>query len=115
VFNRKKTHILKKINRENDISFFNIPLTCFKLILSKYSNEDEVLVGTPVRARSTVKLNDTIGYFENTVVIRSLVSSDISLKELFEAVVSNTNDVIINKNVSFEKNIQFTRFRKRGF
>ena len=99
---KNQTNILKTIAREQNVSFFNILLTCFKLTLAKYSADDEIIIGTPVRSRPTIKLNNTIGYFVNIVAIRSQINQSITLKELIQSVTHNTNEAISNDKVPFE-------------
>jgi amino acid adenylation domain-containing protein len=100
--NKEQTLKLKRIAKSENVSFFNILLASFKLVLAKFSAEEEIIMGTPVRSRPTAKLNSTIGYFVNIVAIRSLIDKEIPYKELIKNITYNTNEAISNDNVPFE-------------
>ena len=100
--NKEQTLKLKSLARKENVSFFNILLSSFKLVLAKFSADEEIIMGTPVRSRPTAKLNNTIGYFVNIVAIRSVINRELTFKELIQNITHNTNEAISKDNVPFE-------------
>ena len=46
-------------------------LAGFPLLLSRYSNQEDVVVGTPIASRNRPEIEEMIGFFANTLVFRT--------------------------------------------
>ncbi|MBC2607982.1 class I SAM-dependent methyltransferase [Pelagicoccus albus] len=77
---------IKKLANENNASTFTVLILAFSLLLSKYSQNDDILVSTPVANRRKKETAKLIGFFLNTLVIRSnFAGNPIFLQALSEA------------------------------
>ncbi|WP_240357197.1 condensation domain-containing protein, partial [Myxococcus eversor] len=65
-------------------------LTAFQLLLSRYSGQDDISVGSPIAGRRASELEGLIGFFVNTLVLRSRVDPRSSFRELLSQVRSST-------------------------
>nr|BFF38239.1 surfactin non-ribosomal peptide synthetase SrfAA [Tenacibaculum mesophilum] len=83
---------LRKLSREHDSTMYMVLLSLYKLLLSKLSNQEDIVVGTPTSGRNHADLEDIVGMFVNTLVFRSSPSGakgyDDYLSELKEVVLS---------------------------
>src|ERR1700683_3192806 len=61
---------LKKLSLENKATLYMTLLSAFGAVLSRYSGQEDVLVGFPVANRQEVQLERLIGFFVNTLVLR---------------------------------------------
>ncbi|MBC7428212.1 MAG: amino acid adenylation domain-containing protein [Bacteriovorax sp.] len=93
---------LRDYAKTQGASLFNVFLTAFKITLARYSGLDDIIVGLPVRGRTRPEVMQTIGYFVNTIVLRS----DIHLNQSFEAnlkhVSNNCIDAFDNQLIPFQ-------------
>ena len=65
------TQKLKSLGRQHNVTLFMVLETAFALLMSRVSNQDDVLIGTPVANRHHAALEKLVGFFVNTVVLRS--------------------------------------------
>ena len=77
-------------------------LTVYYVLLQRYSGQEDILVGTPVSNRSVKSLENILGFFIDTVVLRNKVDTSLSFSELLKIVKKNTLDAFSNKEVPFD-------------
>lgn len=81
-------HLIVNINgfcRENAVTFFEFMQTAFALLVSKYSNQSDIVMGSPLNNRQHPEVNDVIGFFLNSIVIRTVVNTKNSFLDLLHA------------------------------
>lgn len=71
---------LESLVRSHGVTLYMLLLAAYNLLLSRYTNQSDILVGTPVANRSQ-KWQQLIGMFVNTLVIRCEVNPDASFSE----------------------------------
>lgn len=77
------TRVLAALGRKEDATLFMVLLAGLTAVLHGLSGEDDVTVGGLIANRTTAQIDGVIGYFVNTVPLRSLLPSDRSfLKHL---------------------------------
>ena len=57
-------------------------LTAYQVLLYRYSNQDDILVGTPALGRTRSELERVIGYLDNPVIVRARLGHNPTFKEL---------------------------------
>lgn len=77
---------LKTLARDNNSTTFMLFLAAFNILLSRYSGEQDVVIGTPVAGRDRRELENLIGFFLNTLVIRTEIKPD----EAFTSLLART-------------------------
>ena len=97
---------LRAFAREHKVTLFMLLLTGFKAMLCRLTGQDDVIVGTPVAGRTHVETERLIGFFINTLVLRSQVPYDITFKELLGRVRETCLTAFSNQDVPFEKLVQ---------
>ena len=93
---------LKKFCREKNKTLYTVVLTAFKILLKRYSGETDILVGSPFTNRDEIALEKIIGFFDDTLVLRSDLSNDPTFIELLEQVWTTTQAAFAHKNMPFE-------------
>ena len=81
-------------------------LAAFKVLLYRYSGQEDICVGTPVAGRNHQELEGLIGFFINTLALRSRVRGDMPFNELLEAVKATTLEAYSHQEVPFEKVVE---------
>jgi amino acid adenylation domain-containing protein len=75
----------------------------FVTLLFRYSGQRDLIVGTPIANRNRTELEDLIGFFANTLAIRSDLSGDPTFRELVRRVRLNVLDAYANQDLPFEQ------------
>lgn len=96
------TKQLEKLSADESATLFMLLHSAYSLLLSRYSNCDDIVVGTPVANRSVSDVEPLIGLFVNTLVLRTDASKDISFREYLAHVKDVNLDAQANQDVPFE-------------
>ncbi|UZO79165.1 amino acid adenylation domain-containing protein [Aquimarina sp. ERC-38] len=101
--NAEVTTLLKKYFTSKNSTLFIGLLAIFKTLLYRYSGQQDISVGTPVANRSQKEVGNLIGYFANTLVIRSFLDGKLSFEEYLENIRKITIQAYQYQDVPFEK------------
>ncbi|WP_373937488.1 condensation domain-containing protein [Rhodococcus qingshengii] len=97
---------LEKVARDNGATSFMVLHAALAVVLSRYSGEYDVVVGTPVAGRGERALDDLVGMFVNTLALRSVVSPGARFAELLESVREFDLQAFANADVPFERLVE---------
>ncbi|AEG01888.1 non-ribosomal peptide synthetase [Methylomonas methanica] len=93
-------------SKQHNVTLFILLLTAFKLLLSRYSGQSDICVGTPVANRNRQEIENLIGFFVNTLVLRSDLSANPNFAELLGQVKSTVLDAQNHQDLPFEKLVE---------
>ncbi|MGA9377734.1 MAG: condensation domain-containing protein, partial [Phormidium sp.] len=85
-------HLIEKLNNlalVSGTSLYQLLLAAFYVLIYRYTQQKDILIGTPMRGRSAREFKEVIGYFVNQVVLRNFIQENASFQE-FLTQVSNT-------------------------
>ncbi|MCX6318743.1 MAG: amino acid adenylation domain-containing protein, partial [Bacteroidetes bacterium] len=82
------------------------------LLLKKYAGQDDLIIGTPVAGREHSELEDIIGFFVNTIAIRSSVSATENFDALFSNVMENTLNGYTNQLYPFDELVDALKLKR---
>lgn len=102
VLQKETQEKLRHFSKLNNSSIFNILLTVYKICLSRYTGLDDIIVGMPVRGRLKQELKETIGFFVNTIALRSHIKLNKSFESNLAAVTKNCIEAFENQNYPFQ-------------
>jgi amino acid adenylation domain-containing protein len=94
---------LRDIARANDATLYMVLLAAYVATLYRFSGQDDVIVGSPIVGRMQPETDDLIGYFANTLVLRTSVEGDPTFAELLGRVRDTALGAYDNQDVPFEK------------
>src|SRR5688572_27659711 len=97
---------LRKLSHAEGSTLFITLLASFQILLSRYSEQDDIVVGTPVAGRRWVETEDLIGFFVNTLVMRTRLSGDPTIREVLRRVREVTLEAQTHQDVPFEKLVE---------
>ncbi|WP_345027225.1 amino acid adenylation domain-containing protein, partial [Flavivirga jejuensis] len=97
---------ISKLCKEQEVTTFMMLLAAFKVVLSKYSGQEDISVGTPIANRTQQETQDLIGFFVNTLVVRSTVHSEVPFLSYLEQVKETTLQAYENQFAPFEKVVE---------
>ena len=94
---------LNSLSLQQGTTLFMTLLSAFKILLHQYSRQQDICVGTSVAGRQQQEIEALIGFFINTLALRSQVKSNMSFAELLQQVKATTLDAYQNQEVPFER------------
>ena len=94
---------LKNLSQQSGTTLFMTLLAAFKVLLYRYSHQQDICVGSPIAGRQQQELEPLIGFFVNTLALRSELKGDLSFSDLLQQVKKTTLEAYENQDVSFEK------------
>lgn len=97
-FKNELAHKLKLISEENGATLFMTLLTAFKVLLYRYTGQDDLVVGTPTTGRSHHDLSPMVGYFVNPLPLRSDLSGEPRFVDFLAQVRQTVVDVIAHQD-----------------
>lgn len=92
-----------KSNKATPYSFF---LAAFNVLLYRYTGQKDIVVGTPVANRSEIFTHDLLGFFVNTLPIRSTINPYSKFPNFLKKSVQNFIQTFEYSNVPFERIVQ---------
>ena len=100
------TERLKQIGRESGATLFMTLLAGFNVLLWRYTQQREILVGSPIANRNRTDIEGLVGFFVNTLVLRSKLSPEITFRNLLAQVRETTLGAYGHQDVPFEKLVE---------
>lgn len=94
---------LRQVGGEETATLFMVLLTGLKLLLSRWSGQRDIVVGTPTIGRSRPELWELLGFFNNTVALRSDLSGDPTFRELLRQVRGVVLGALEHQEIPFDK------------
>jgi amino acid adenylation domain-containing protein len=88
---------------------FMVLLAAWQLLLSRYSSQQDVLIGSPIAGRNRTETEGLIGFFVNTLVLRARVDPRASFASLLEAVKATALAAYEHQDVPFERLVEELR------
>ncbi|QSQ23764.1 non-ribosomal peptide synthase/polyketide synthase [Pyxidicoccus parkwayensis] len=100
---RELMESVKALCQREGVTPFMLLLAAFQTLLARYSGQEDVSVGTPIANRRHAGLEGLIGFFANTLVLRSHVRTGGSFRALLAQVRETTLGAYEHQDVPFEK------------
>src|SRR5579885_334337 len=88
------------------VTLFMWLLAIFQVALYRYSGQKDILVGSPMAGRKYPELEELIGYFANTLVLRAKLNGSQTFRGLLKQVKEVTLDAFAHQEMPFEKLVE---------
>jgi len=95
--------LLRELSRREDVTMYMLLLAAFQVVLGRWSGQNDVVVGSPIAGRTHQETEAMIGFFTNTLVMRTDLSGDPSFETLLSQVRETTLDAYAHQDLPFEK------------
>ncbi len=102
VFSERISEGLRSLSRDQGVTPFVTVLAAFNTLLYKYTNQTDVVIGTPVANRTRFETEGLIGCFLNTLALRSDLSANPTFRELLRKVQSVALGAHAHQDLPFE-------------
>ncbi len=94
---------VRRLARAQRATPFMVFLAAFQLLLARYCRQPDIALGLPVAGRTRPELEQLVGFFANTVVLRSSVSLQGSFHDLLAATRSTVLEALEHQDMPFQQ------------
>jgi hypothetical protein len=97
---------LRELSSKEAVTLFTTLLAAFQTLLYRYTGQKDIVVGAPIANRDKIELEGLIGFFINTLALRTRLSSDISFRNLLHQTQETALAAYSHSQVPFEKLVE---------
>jgi len=97
---------LREMRVREGATMFMVMLGAFKVLMYRYSGQEDVVVGTPIANRTRKEVEGLIGFFVNTLVMRSRIEGEMSFREVLVREKEVAIGAYGHQEVPFEKLVE---------
>ncbi|MEJ2379268.1 MAG: condensation domain-containing protein, partial [Pseudolabrys sp.] len=97
---------VKALSRQEGTTLFTTLLAAFQTLLSRYSGQEDIAVGSPIAGRNRMELEGLVGFFVNTLVLRGDLSGNPTFRELLRRTKEVTLGAYAHQDLPFEKLVE---------
>src|SRR5215203_119010 len=105
-FSEELSTAIKSLGRQEGATLFMILLAAFQSELHRYTNQTDILVGTAIANRNRAEIEGLIGFFVNTLILRTDFSGRPTFRELLRRVRDLTLGAYAHQELPFERIVE---------
>ncbi|QSJ15010.1 amino acid adenylation domain-containing protein [Nostoc sp. UHCC 0702] len=103
---KKLIDALEKLSQQAGVTLFMTLLAAFQTLLYRYTNQEDIAIGSPIANRNHSEIEGIIGFFANSLVLRSNLSGNPTFRELLGRVREVTLGAYSHQDLPFEKLVE---------
>jgi len=100
------TEKLQQLSYQEGVTLFMTLMAVFQTLLYRYTNQDDIVIGTDVASRDRPEIEPLIGFFVNLLVLRTDLSGNPSFRELLERVREVALGAYAHQDLPFAKLVE---------
>ena len=94
---------IKNIAKKLNITPYMFMLSCYYILLSKYTSQNDIVVGTAISGRELSELNNIIGMFVNSLALRNKIDNSLSFVAFVKNIKNNCINCFNHQNYPFDE------------
>ena len=110
----KVSSAVQQLSRKEAVTPFMFCLAVFKVLLFRLTHQEDILVAAPITGRDRGGIEHLIGFFSNTIVVRSHLDRNVSFREFLRQVRGTTLRAYAHPELPFERLVEELRPDRRG-
>ncbi|HYX14919.1 MAG TPA: amino acid adenylation domain-containing protein [Nostoc sp.] len=100
------TQAVEALSYQENVTLFMTMLAAFQTLLYRYTQQEDIVVGSAIANRNRSELEGLIGFFVNSLVLRSDLSGNPTFRELLNRVREVTLGAYTHQDLPFEKLVE---------
>ncbi len=100
--NSEMKEALKGIAAETGTTLYMILLSVYTILLSRYTSQEDIVIGTPIAGRQHADLHNIVGMFVNTLAMRNRPEGEKTYKQFLQSVKNNCIEAYKHQDYPFE-------------
>jgi len=97
---------LALVSQQEGVTLFMTLLAAFQTLLYRYTQQEDIAIGSPIANRNRSEIEGLIGFFVNTLVLRTDLSGNPTFRELLQRVREVTLAAYAHQDLPFEKLVE---------
>jgi amino acid adenylation domain-containing protein len=97
---------IEALSRKQGATLFMILLAAFQILLHRYTGQEDIVVGSPIANRNRTEIERLIGFFINTLVLRTNFADHPTFTELLIRVREMALGAYVHQDLPFEKLVE---------
>ncbi|MEW6735520.1 MAG: condensation domain-containing protein, partial [Acidobacteriota bacterium] len=106
LLSRELTQSLNAMSQRESVTLFMTLLAAFQTLLHRYTGESDIIVGSGIANRNRVEIEELIGFFVNTMVLRTDLSGRPSFQQLLGRVRETALAAYAHQDLPFEQLVE---------
>jgi amino acid adenylation domain-containing protein len=103
---RSTAEALNALSKREGVTLFMLLLAAFKALLSRYTEQTDIVIGSPIANRNRVELEGLIGFFVNTLALRTDLAGNPTFRELVRRVRAVALEAYAHQDMPFEQLVE---------
>lgn len=103
LLSKKETDNIHQYTKSRNITSFHTLFTALSILLHRYSQQNEVVIGVPVANRNKSEFQNIVGLFLNTIPFKTNINSPLSFNEIVMDVKAQTESNLMHQHMPFDK------------
>ncbi|WP_420540600.1 non-ribosomal peptide synthase/polyketide synthase [Paenibacillus dendritiformis] len=108
----EKSEALKRLAGDSGATLYMLLLAAYSVLLHKYAGQEDIVVGTPIAARSHADLQPIIGMFVNTLALRLSPAAERTFLDYLQEVKETTLGAYEHQDYPFEELVEALQVRR---
>lgn len=97
---------LDGLARKEGVTLFMVMLAAFKTLLYRYSGQEDICIGSPFSNRPYPKTQGVLGFFTNTLVLRTACGPELPFSDLLQRVKESCVEALNHQDMPFDRLVQ---------
>jgi len=97
---------LESLSQQEEVTLFMTLLAAFQILLYRYTQQEDIAVGSPIANRNRSEIEGLIGFFVNSLVLRTDLSGNPSFREVLSRVKEVALGAYAHQDLPFEKLVE---------
>jgi amino acid adenylation domain-containing protein len=91
------TESVEALGKASSVTLFTTLLSAYDILMHRYCQQDDIVIGVPLAGRTQSELRSTVGYYINPVPVRSTIEDDPTVAEFLSANSARVNGALENQ------------------
>ena len=105
-FRQEDAEQLNVLSRSCDSTLFMTLVAAFTTLIHRYTGQDDIVIGAPIANRTRAEIEKLVGFFANTLVLRTDCSGDPTFRELLARVREVALGAYAHQDLPFEQLVE---------
>ncbi len=101
-FSKDLSQQILNVSKALDVTPYVLCLSVYYVQLFRYSGQEDILIGSPVASRDQRAIESLIGFFNDTIVLRTSIIPEMSFATFVKKVKQTTLEAFSNKDIAFD-------------
>ncbi|MEH2385069.1 MAG: amino acid adenylation domain-containing protein [Nostoc sp.] len=97
---------LLALGQQEGVTLFITLLAAFQILLYRYTQQEDITIGSPIANRNRSEIEGLIGFFVNSLVLRTQLSGNPTFRELLNRVKEVALGAYAHQDLPFEKLVE---------